>query len=492
MKYRYNSILGHKIAVDSKFLIEGTINGMQKQFPKIPENIWKVILSLDPEVKGNQCGVTTRFLAQLTLNKAKQDNGFDNCEEYLLNVIKPAIAMLQEKGAIKQLGKLNVSDSMIDTKLIDLAQTLENKKEANKFAREVSVIKKSLELGAQEIYNSNRYLVLIPWTEESSKVFRDGEGNNTLCVWCTAWSGDNRWAYYMSMGNPLKIVFDKKTGKLYQHSNAKEEWAGFRDQHNNSADMKEIITDEDVINCLLNDDMNLYSKLADEVLKKFADSINDVDKQVLEMYKTQSFITIDEFGNEYEPEREYDDDDDYEDEDEEPLDDYEYAISEVIGTTDENELEKYTAYRTDDEDEDELINERLIKDLKRNPDVEWILQHNEEFHIVDIETLIADRAKAVDEYLEKITPEKIKEKCRKLKIDTWMRTKRGIKAELRKKLIGTQSRCIQRAIQENTGAPGINMDAFIKNYMNTHTREELLERDPYYKGEYDEFVVFKD
>lgn len=284
MKYRYNSILGHKVSVDKNILIEGTINGMQKQFPKIPENIWKVILSLDPEVKGNQCGVTTRFLAQLTLNKAKQDNGFDNCEEYLLNVIKPAIAMLQEKGAIKQLGKLNVSDPMIDTKLINLAQTLENKKEANKFAREVSVINKSLELGAQEIYNSNRYLVLIPWTEESSNVFRDGEGNNTLCVWCTAWSGDNRWAYYMKSMHPLKIVFDKETGKLYQYCGSSDSWAGFRDQHNKKVNINEVIQDEACKNIILNDDAEMYAESAETVMNKFENKLSTTDKIVLKKY----------------------------------------------------------------------------------------------------------------------------------------------------------------------------------------------------------------
>lgn len=297
----YNEFL-NLIENDRRILNESTISGMKQQFPKIPDDIMNKIIKVDPDAdeSTNKCGIATRWLAQVCQNSAKEfakeiANSLDNTTKISIDTVMDNLKRtfntyidwaknIFDAAVYNHLttffnNLMSVStDSSVCMKELriyyeDCLKNENAKKESN---RVIQVVKKSLTLGAKELYNDKNYLVIIPWTVESSIAFRDGEGTETLCVWCTAWPGNNnQWYKYMGSGYPLKIVLDKKTFKLYQYCDKKTgHWAGFRDQHNNELDMNDVLPPE-VANVLREQQKDTYKKMAIDVLSNYPDIKNN-------------------------------------------------------------------------------------------------------------------------------------------------------------------------------------------------------------------------
>ena len=171
-----------------------------KYYSKIPEDIFRQIISADPTYrveKSEKMGKFGKWLLSLYLNRKLKIEDLYKAKEYLSYFIK-YYNVLQVKD-------INKYKSLIDLYNV-ISQYMGNDNIATSKSDKVRKIKE----GAEKVYEDSRWLVIVPHTKEASCYY----GKNTQ--WCTAAEhGYNQFDYYNDQG-PLYINIDKVNNEKYQ------------------------------------------------------------------------------------------------------------------------------------------------------------------------------------------------------------------------------------------------------------------------------------
>lgn len=185
-----------------RYLFEAaTLNDIYtKYYSKIPEDIFRQIISADPTYrveKSEKMGKYGKWLLSLYMNRQLKIEDLYKATTYLKYFIK-YYYIIQDKD-------INHYKSLIDLYNV-VSQYMDNDNIATSKSDEVRKIKE----GAEKVYEDSEWLVIIPHTQEASCYY--GKGTQ----WCTAAEhGKNYFDYYNEKG-PLYINIDKVNGKKYQ------------------------------------------------------------------------------------------------------------------------------------------------------------------------------------------------------------------------------------------------------------------------------------
>ena len=234
-------------------LLNESVAGLKQQFPNIPDEIMNAILKNDPLYQENPENNSkgTKWLLQQVQNEMRTGHSLPST--FTLESIAQHLNKL-----FNYTGNWDfLKDQTLETVRELSPQTLSSKKK-QKFL--ISTIQKSLERGAQIYYETPDWMILIPWTETSSKIFGDKFNNENLVVWCTT---SYAFDQYMKAKKPLKILIDLKNGQLYQYAGKNQE---FRDAQNRSVNMNDF--PEDIQKELTENDLERYKIGIENALSK--------------------------------------------------------------------------------------------------------------------------------------------------------------------------------------------------------------------------------
>lgn len=234
-------------------LLNESVAGLKQQFPYVPDSTMAIILRNDPLYQANPENNTkgTKWLLQQVQNIIRTGSLMPPL--YVLESVAQHINKL-----FNYTGNWDFLKNQTLETIEELSpQTLSSKKK-QKFL--ISTIQKSLERGAQIYYETPDWLILIPWTETSSKIFGDKFNNENLVVWCTT---SYAFDQYMKAKKPLKILIDLKNGQLYQYAGKNQE---FRDAQNRSVNINDF--PEDIQKELVENDLERYKVGIENALTK--------------------------------------------------------------------------------------------------------------------------------------------------------------------------------------------------------------------------------
>ena len=171
-----------------------------KYYSKIPEDIFRQIISADPTYrieKSEKMGKYGKWLLSLYMNRQLKIEDLYKATEYLQYFIK--------YYNIIQVKDINKYKSLQDLYNV-VSQYMNNDNIATSKSDEVRKIKE----GAEKVYEDSEWLVIIPHTQEASCYY--GKGTQ----WCTAAEySHNMFDNYNNQG-PLYINIDKVNNLKYQ------------------------------------------------------------------------------------------------------------------------------------------------------------------------------------------------------------------------------------------------------------------------------------
>ena len=284
---------------DYRFLIENTLENMDlkisdfwlfegitefaKQFPKMPEEKLRKLLALDPTYKGGeQVGKYGNWIIRLFYNNLKNSEMMQQYRDFYTknNGINPKTGKVIEKpellpatpwedadklpNLLKQYDMLKnkIKKPITDFKSIpELYQAIdaitnEGVPQDKKAMERYYIFKNAEKKGLKIIYNDKDWIIGIPETFESSKMF----GNDTN--WCTtAHNGMYYDRYLNQYGGQYYILLDKETGELFQfHFESNQ----FMNEHDHQIDMYNFTEEEPKICEFLNDYKNNLVKTKSE------------------------------------------------------------------------------------------------------------------------------------------------------------------------------------------------------------------------------------
>lgn len=185
-----------------RYLFEAaTLNDIYtKYYSKIPEDIFREIISADPTYrieKSEKMGKYGKWLLSLYMNRELKLEDLYKATTYLKYFIK-YYNVINDKD-------INKCKSLSDLYNI-VAYYMRNDNVATSKSDEVRRIKE----GAEKVYEDSRWLVIVPHTKEASCYY--GKGTQ----WCTAAEhGNNQFDRYNSEGD-LYINIDKANNVKYQ------------------------------------------------------------------------------------------------------------------------------------------------------------------------------------------------------------------------------------------------------------------------------------
>lgn len=172
----------------------------EKYYSKIPQDIFKQIISADPTYnveKSNKMGKYGKWLLQLYINRQLKIEDLYKATTYLKYFIK-YYNVINDKD-------INKCKSLSDLYNI-VAYYMRNDYVATSKSDEVRKIKE----GAEKVYEDERWLVVIPHTQEASCYY----GKNTQ--WCTAAEQSNNMFNHYNDQGFLYINIDKLNNCKYQ------------------------------------------------------------------------------------------------------------------------------------------------------------------------------------------------------------------------------------------------------------------------------------
>ena len=175
----------------------------EKYYSDIPEEDFGRIVAADPTSgNGARVGAYSKWLLSLYRHMSEMerrrfvDEDLNKAKEYLTVFDKYKSQLPQDARNISKYESL--------PKLYDAIKQFFNDKPHTK-----GEMKRQIKSGAEKVYEDERWLVVIPHTEEASCLY----GANTQ--WCTAAREDNRFDEYNEDGY-LYINIDKKNNRKYQ------------------------------------------------------------------------------------------------------------------------------------------------------------------------------------------------------------------------------------------------------------------------------------
>ena len=323
--YRYlveNALENMESKISDFWLFEG-ITDVAKQFPKLDEKKLRELVALDPTYKGGeQLGKYGMWILQLFYNNIKNSERMRQYQQFYQqnNGINPKTG-----GEIlkpEKLPEVKLEDTYKITPLLKQYELLKNKikkpitafkdvpslyavieefknqgvPEDKKALERYYIFKNAEKKGLKKIYEDKNWMIGIPETFESSKMF----GNVTN--WCTtAHNGSYYDRYLNQYGGEYYILLDKRNGNLFQfHFESRQ----FMNEHDHQIDMYNFSKDEPKVAKFLNeykvkatgfgydgDDektpVQKEKKTFERVLKSFEEQSKDADsirKNILYMH----------------------------------------------------------------------------------------------------------------------------------------------------------------------------------------------------------------
>lgn len=284
---------------DYRFLIENTLENMDlkisdfwlfegitefaKQFPKMPEEKLRKFLALDPTYKGGeQVGKYGNWIIRLFYNNLKNSEMMQQYKDFYTknNGINPKTGKVIEKpellpatpwedadklpNLLKQYDMLKnkIKKPITDFKSIpELYQAIdaitnEGVPQDKKAMERYYIFKNAEKKGLKIIYNDKDWIIGIPETFESSKMFGD------VTNWCTTSHNGMYYDRYLNQyGGQYYILLDKETGELFQfHFESNQ----FMNEHDHQIDMYNFTEEEPKICEFLNEYKNKLVKTKSE------------------------------------------------------------------------------------------------------------------------------------------------------------------------------------------------------------------------------------
>ena len=157
-----------------------------KYYSDVDRNVFDAAVKCDPTSKGNHAGKYVKWIMDL----------------YRKGSWKPGDSY-ETRDALSRFdrlkGRLQKRDINAYGSVMDLMRAVSDQRSSMDVKKE----------GAEKVYEDSDWVVIVPHTEEASKLY--GKGTR----WCTAADNDNWFNYYNNQG-PLYINVDKNTGEKYQ------------------------------------------------------------------------------------------------------------------------------------------------------------------------------------------------------------------------------------------------------------------------------------
>ena len=300
------------LPISDFWLFEG-ISEFAKQFPKMPEEKLRKLIALDPTYKGGeQVGKYGNWIIRLFYNNLKNSEMMQQYRDFYTknNGINPKTGKVIEKpellpatpwedadklpNLLKQYDMLKnkIKKPITDFKSIpELYQTIdaftnEGVPQDKKAMERYYIFKNAEKKGLKIIYNDKDWIIGIPETFESSRMF--GDDTN----WCTTSSEGRYYNLYLNkFGGQYYILLDKRTGELFQfHFESNQ----FMNEHDRQIDMYNFTEEEPKICEFLNEYKNKLVKTKSEeeieydkvtqLLNSFNEICSDpksIDRQIL-------------------------------------------------------------------------------------------------------------------------------------------------------------------------------------------------------------------
>lgn len=283
--YRFlveNALENMDLKISDFWLFEG-ITEFAKQFPKMSEEKLRKLIALDPTYKGGeQVGKYGNWIIRLFYNNLKNSEMMQQYRDFYTknNGINPKTGKIIEKpellpatpwedadklpNLLKQYDMLKnkIKKPITDFKSIpELYQAIdaftnEGVPQDKKAMERYYIFKNAEKKGLKIIYNDKDWIIGIPETFESSKMF----GNDTN--WCTtAHNGSYYNEYLNQYGGQYYILLDKETGELFQfHFESNQ----FMNEYDHQIDMYNFTEEEPKICEFLNEYKNKLVKTKSE------------------------------------------------------------------------------------------------------------------------------------------------------------------------------------------------------------------------------------
>ena len=244
------NFLNKETRIYETLLIEG-IADVAKYFPKLDIETIKEVIKLDPTYNGgDQLGKYGKWILKLVYNNVKNNESRQNFQNLMKQYpdginpkngqpfqapkLLPDITNEDRYKLTQSLKKYDMFKEEIG-RAIDSFKTLpeldaaiseveERGDPAEKLARQrLGIFKNAMSKGLKKVYEDGKWIVGIPETHESSKMFGDETS------WCTTSNG-SYYDHYSSQG-PLFINLNKDNGRLYQFHFQSE---SFMDEHDST------------------------------------------------------------------------------------------------------------------------------------------------------------------------------------------------------------------------------------------------------------------
>lgn len=295
-----NTLENMESKISDFWLFEG-ISEFAKQFPKMPEEKLRKLIALDPTYKGGeQVGKYGNWIIRLFYNNLKNSEMMQQYRDFYRknNGINPKTGNIIEKpellpatpwedadklpNLLKQYDmiKNKIKKPITDFKSIpELYQTIdaftnEGVPQDKKAMERYYIFKNAEKKGLKIIYNDKDWIIGIPETFESSRMFGD------VTNWCTTSHNGMYYDKYLNnFGGQYYILLDKQTGELFQfHFESNQ----FMNEKDNSIDMYNFTREEPKICEFLNDYKNELSKnkseeeIEYEKIAKLVDTFNEI------------------------------------------------------------------------------------------------------------------------------------------------------------------------------------------------------------------------
>ena len=301
--YRFlveNTLENMDLKISDFWLFEG-ITEFAKQFPKMSEEKLRKLIALDPTYKGGeQVGKYGNWIIRLFYNNLKNSEMMQQYREFYTknNGINPKTGKIIEKpellpatpwedadklpNLLKQYDMLKnkIKKPITDFKSIpELYQAIdaitnEGVPQDKKAMERYYIFKNAEKKGLKIIYNDKKWIIGIPETFESSKMF----GNDTN--WCTTSHNGTYYNKYLDQyGGQYYILLDKETGELFQfHFESNQ----FMNEHDHQIGMYNFTEEEPKICEFLNEYKNklVKTKLEEETeydkITQLLNSFNEI------------------------------------------------------------------------------------------------------------------------------------------------------------------------------------------------------------------------
>ena len=307
--YRFlveNTLENMDLKISDFWLFEG-ITEFAKQFPKMSEEKLRKLIALDPTYKGGeQVGKYGNWIIRLFYNNLKNSEMMQQYRDFYTknNGINPKTGKVIEKpellpatpwedadklpNLLKQYDMLKskIKKPITDFKSIpELYQAIdaitnEGVPQDKKAMERYYIFKNAEKKGLKIIYNDKDWIIGIPETFESSKMF------GGVTNWCTTSSEGRYYNHYLNQyGGQYYILLDKETGELFQfHFESNQ----FMNEHDHQIDMYNFTREEPKICEFLNSYKNkmnkniseedVYNEKLDKMIKDFEEISSSTDK----------------------------------------------------------------------------------------------------------------------------------------------------------------------------------------------------------------------